>query len=131
MGSLLPSPSHPSEACETVRMESLQTLLSPTHLPSPLCRRRRGLVMVLGEGVQTCDRGHLCGDRPYALPPDTPPPTPLPAQLLPLWHFEVPILPIPAEVVLPAFSSYCSLFLLSLFLGINSVISGLMVSSAL
>lgn len=101
---------HPSEAHETVRMEPPQ----PPPPPPPVHPVGGEGVMVLGEGAQTCDRGHLCSHRPHTLPSSSRCAGAAPSS---------GALPIPAGAAVPAFSSYCSLFL-SPFLCINSVISG-------
>lgn len=78
--------------------------------------------MVLGareEGpgrLQTCERG-----RSYVVISPTREAAVV-VWLLPLGHFEVHILPIPAEMLLLALSTYCSLFFLSPFLCTESVI---------
>lgn len=92
---------------------------SPAHVHS--CEKRRGLMTVVGVGQATdlCTRALVCGDKPTLCPPEA-------AVLvwrLPLWPFEVHILPIPAEMVLLALSTHCSLFFLSPFLCTEPLIS--------
>lgn len=92
---------------------------SPAHVHS--CGKRRGLMTVVGVGQATdlCTRALVCDDKPTLCPPEA-------AVLvwrLPLWPFEVHILPIPAEMVLLALSTHCSLFFLSPFLCTEPLIS--------
>lgn len=72
-----------------------------------------------GSRLQTWERGLSCVISPTLWPPEAA----AVGWFLSLWHIEVHILPILAEMGLLALTTYCSLFFLSPFLCIKSVIS--------
>lgn len=77
------------------------------------------MVVEVGQATDLSTRVLVCGDKPTLCLPEAA----LLVWHLPLWHFEAHILPIPAEMVLLALSTHCSIFFLSPFLCMEPLIS--------